>query len=74
MSKTIDVRVKARKGRHTNKISRHYITDGSMKPDVAGGKLHFDREVEHLPKSVIKRQAERLLKENKQALDALSKL
>ena len=44
------------------------------KATSANDRPEFDREVDHLPKSVVERQVERLIRKNKQALDELAKL
>ena len=72
MSKNINRRMRARRSKI--KASHSRAVTGSQVKFRSNEKPHFDKEVEHLPKAVVERQAERLMRENKQTLDALSKL
>ena len=64
MTKDTNIRIRALRD-ETPRVYRNTVV--SEKPQ-------FDKAVDHLPRSVVEKQVERLLKENKQALDALSKL
>ena len=67
-----NVRVKAHRGKVTKASYKRSLVDS--RTNGTTDKPCFDREVDHLPKSVVEQQVERLIRENKQALDALSKL
>ena len=58
----------------TDKTARASSTSKHMRSTVVNEKLQFDKDADHLPKSVVERQVEHLMRKNKQALDELSKL
>lgn len=75
------VRTKTRTGKTTRVSSRRSFTNRctgrivvNKNSTVANKQPGFDKDVDHLPRSVIERQVERLMKKNKQALDELSRL
>ena len=68
MNKNLNMRMRARKSKITKTSHGRFVSSR------ADEKPYFDKEVDHLPKAAIEQQVERLMRENKQALDALSKL
>ena len=68
------VQTKIRTGKTARFSSKRSSTSEHMRSTVVNEKPQFDKDVDHLPKSVIERQVERLMRKNKQALDELSRL
>ena len=74
MSKTANRRTKVRKAKTAEANRGHHRVISRARSTIVDERPQFDKDAEHLPKSVIERQVERLIKKNKQALDELSKL